>query len=300
MDMHRRLPPLNALRAFEAAGRHESFSRAAEELGVSHSAISRHVRGLEDRLTAQLFREESRGVSLSPAGAQFLAALTPAFDQIADAAEAFTEVDGRLRLHVEPIFATKWLMPRLPEFAEKHPKIEVQIEASELLADMSRFEADLAVRFFKEGVPDRLADLISDAPLYPYAAPGMLSRPLKDPRDLLQFKLYQDRRGDLWQQWFKAAGSDPALVPEMGFRMRSALCVEAAANRMGVILASSDVMEYEVHHGRLEQISDIAIRRGSYHLIYGEGVVRRRAVRAFRDWLLEASAGLRSDIRSAK
>lgn len=292
--MPRKLPPLNALRAFEAAGRHGSFTGAAEELGVSHSAISRHVRGLEDRLEVQFFRDEARGVSLTPAGAQYLAEISPALDSIADATEAFTaKASGRVRLNSEPIFATKWLMPRLPEFFALYPDVDLQIEASEALADMGRFEADLALRFFKEGCPDRPSDLISNAPIYPYAAPGMIEGELLRPEQILSYKLYQDRRGDLWQQWFAANGWDPVQVPTYAFRMRSALCVEAAVNRMGIILASSDVMEYEVETGRLVQISAVPIYRGSYHLLYGDGVARQRAVRVFRDWLIDASQDLR-------
>lgn len=120
--MSRRLPPLNALRAFDAAGRHESFTRAAGELGVSHSSISRHVRGLEDRLNVRLFRDQSRGVELTAAGARYLAVVSSALDQIAEATEALTErPSGTLVVNSEPFFAAKWLVPRLGDFPSGQP-----------------------------------------------------------------------------------------------------------------------------------------------------------------------------------
>ena len=141
------LPPLNALRAFEAAGRYESFSRAAEELGVSHSSISRHVRGLEDRLGIQLFRDLPRGLALSPEGASYLADISPALEAIAYATEALAEVPkGTVWVNSETLFATKWLVPRLPDFYAAHPGVEIRLEASRRLADVARYEADLNTR----------------------------------------------------------------------------------------------------------------------------------------------------------
>ena len=150
--MHRNLPPLNALRAFEAAGRHESFSRAAEELSVSHSAISRHVRGLEHRLGAQLFKEAARGVELTPAGRAYLEQVMPALDIIAQATDALAETPaGRVTVNSEPLFAAKVVIPRLADFYARHPEIDVRLDVSHTLADLERYEADLAIRFAWRG-----------------------------------------------------------------------------------------------------------------------------------------------------
>jgi len=143
------MPPLNALRAFEAAGRHESFSKAAEELGVAHSAISRHVRGLEHHLGAQLFRDLPRGVALTEVGARYLAWLTPAFDRIAEASEIFAEAPaGRIVVDSEALFAAKWLIPRLGDFYARFPEIDLRLDATRDLADLARYQADLAIRYF--------------------------------------------------------------------------------------------------------------------------------------------------------
>ena len=137
--MPRELPPLNALRAFEVAGRHNSFSGAAVELNVTHAAISRHVRGLEKRLGVQLFKTVSQGVDLTEAGAKYLRTITPALDQIAEATTAVScKSDRSILVSCEPTFAVKWLMPNLGSFEDAHPGIEVQVQSTPKLADVAR------------------------------------------------------------------------------------------------------------------------------------------------------------------
>lgn len=286
------LPPLNALRAFEAAGRHQSFSRAAEELGVSHSSISRHVRGLEDRLGVQLFRDLPRGLALSPEGAAYLAQVSPALESISFATEGLAEVpQGIVTVNSETLFATKWLVPRLDAFAAAHPEVEVRLEASRRLADVARYEADLAIRFVRPEARYPGSELISDAPLHPYAAPNLLSGPVADPRVLLNYPLRRDRTPGTWIKWFEIAGGvEPEKVTLSEWRMSSFLEVEAALTGQGVLLISDEVVSAEVAAGRLVQVSDIGFREGGYHLLHGEGVFRRKAVRVFRDWLLAETA----------
>jgi DNA-binding transcriptional LysR family regulator len=290
--MSRNLPPLNALRAFEAAGRHQSFSRAADELGVSHSSISRHVRGLEDRLGVQLFRDLPRGLALSDDGAAYLAQVSPALDAIAVATEMLAETpEGTVTVNAEPLFATKWLVPRLGGFGQQHPEVDIRLEASRHLADVARYEADLAIRFVPPGGRYPGAELLSDAPLHPYAAPGMLTGPLASPRDLLSYPLLRDRTGGSWDKWFALAGGvAPEDVPQFTWRMSSVLAVEAAISGQGVLLVSDEVVAGDVGAGRLVRVSDVGFRDGAYHLVRGEGVLRRKAVRVFRDWLLAETA----------
>lgn len=290
--MYRQLPPLNALRAFEAAGRHQSFSRAAEELGVSHSSISRHVRGLEDRLGVQLFRELSRGLELSRDGAAYLAQVMPALDAIAHATEGLAEVpQGTVTVNAETLFAAKWLIPRLGAFKALHPEVDIRLEASRRLADVTRYEADLAIRFVSPGAHYRGSELLSDAPLHPYASPDLLSEPVRTPRDLLKYPLLRDRTNGTWGAWFSLAGGVAAdEVSHPSWRMSSFLEVEAAINGQGILLVSDEVVAGEVAAGRLVKVWDVGFREGGYHLVQGEGVLRRKAVRVFRDWLIEQSA----------
>lgn len=298
IDMPRRLPPLNALRAFEAAGRHESFSRAADELGVSHSAISKHVRGLEDRLGAQLFREASRGVALTPAGRIYLAQLTPAFDSIAEATEEFSaKPSGTVHVNAETVFALKWLVPNLKRFKQANPEITVQLEASEVLIDIARYEADIAIRFFLDAPPQGNAPLISDCPIYPYAAPSLAAQIGDDPEKLLAFDLLRDRGGDPWVKWFTLIGrSDLAARVPQTRRMRAMLAIESVIAEQGVLLSSADNVMHDEAAGRLVRCFDQGFRQGSYHMLFGDGVLRRKPVRLFRDWLLADTAEFRDAV----
>ena len=295
--MPRNLPPLNALRAFEAAGRHQSFSRAAEELGVSHSAISRHVRGLELRLKARLFRDLPRGLELTRDGAVYLAHLSPAFDAIAEATDALTERPaGMITVNCEPMFATKWLIPNLGSFANRHPEIEIRLEASDALADVSRYATDVAIRYVHSGVPNQPATLLSNAALYPYASADLIAQPVTTPADLLAYPLLKDRHSDTWGHWFDLAGGvDPAAVPKPAWRMRAHLSLEMAIAGQGVILCSAEVVAGDVAAGRLIRVSSLGFQEGGYYLILAEGAPRRKAIRVFRDWIVTHSQSMRQD-----
>lgn len=294
--MPRQLPPLNALRAFEAAGRHESFTGAAQELGVSHSAISKHVRGLEDRLGAQLFREASRGVALTRDGAAYLAQLTPAFDTIAEATEAFdARPVGTVLVNVETMFALKWLMPNLKRFTDAYPEVNLEVDASEQLADIARYEADIAVRFFLAGAPEGNANLISNEKIHPYATPAIAARIGGDPEALLTVRLLRDRGGEPWVRWFDGLGRpDLAAQVPRERRIRALLAIEAAIAEQGVLLSSADNVKHDVDAGRLVKCFDYGFRQGSYHMLFGEGVLRRKPVRLFRDWLLAETRQFRT------
>jgi DNA-binding transcriptional LysR family regulator len=294
--MPRKLPPLNALRAFEAAGRHQSFSRAAQELGVSHSAISRHVRGLEHRLKVNLFRDLPRGLRLTRDGAAYLARLTPVFDTIAEATEALAEhPTGLVTLNCEPVFAFKWLIPILGDFQTRHPDVELRLEASQELADVAQYTTDLALRFYNSGSSDLPAALISNAWVYPYASPDLIKSPVTRPAQLLQYPLLRDRDSNTWRRWFALAGGvDPDAVPNPVWRVQALLALEAAITGQGVILCSQDVVARDVAAGRLVQVSDIGFQEGGYYLVHAERALRRKAARVFQEWILERSQSLRS------
>lgn len=288
--MQRPLPPLNALRAFEAAGRHQSFSRAADELRVSHSSISRHVRGLEDWLGAQLFRDLPRGVALTPDGAAYLADVSGALEQISTATDRLTaRPTGTLVVNAEPLFATKWLVPRLGDFHAAHPEIEVRLEASTGLADVARYEADIAIRFLAVAGSDPQAILLSDAPIYPYAAPTLIPVAPDDPADLLRYPRLRDRYKDTWAIWAELAGL-PAPDTDATWRMRAHLAIEAAVAGQGVYLVSSDVVANDVASGRLHRVSDIGFHDGGFYLVQAQGGARRKAIRVFSDWMLKQAA----------
>lgn len=293
--MARNLPPLNALRAFESAGRFESFSRAAEELGVSHSAISKHVRGLEHRLGSQLFRDVSRGVRLTSEGARYLAAVTPALDAIGEATDAFSEkAAGTVTVSSESVLAIKCVMPRLKQFYAQHPDIDVELEASPRIADMARYEADIALRFHGLDNPEPGEVLVSNAPLYPYASKDVAEDVAGDPERILRYRLLRDRNVDPWATWFTLAGHGTQYDQQTpSRRLRALLAHEAAVSGLGILLASSENASLDEADGRLHRVSNVGMRQGSYHMIFGDGVLRRKPVRIFRDWLLDVTAPFR-------
>ncbi|MEL6294136.1 MAG: LysR family transcriptional regulator [Pseudomonadota bacterium] len=292
--MSRALPPLNALRAFEAAGRHESFSRAAEELGVSHSAVSRHVRSLEHQLGAQLFRVAHPGVTLTPEGRAFLERVTPALDEISEATEAVGEAPaGRVIVSAETLFAQRVIAPRLVDFADRYPEIDLRIEASDTFADLDRYEADFAIRFLRDGTIDRATDLISDAPMFVYAAPGLFEQARPSASEIIGARRLQDRPADVWLRWARAAGiaTDDIALPT--WRLQASLAIVAAESGHGVYLSAADCVAGSCRAGTLRRVSDVCLREGTFHLIAQHGALRRRAQRLVREWLLDITQEFR-------
>lgn len=292
--MSRPLPPLNALRAFEAAGRHENFSRAAEELNVSHSAISRHVRGLEHRLGAALFRDLPRGLELTVEGRNYLSRVTVALDLISDATEDLGEApEGRITVSSEPLFALKVLMPRLKRFYEAFPDVEVHIEATNALADVDRYEADIALRFAFRGELDAPSDLISDTPLQVYAAPDLRPEGWTDPRQVIGCRRFKDRGADIWDRWGQLAGLAAGALPEPRKQLETELAFEAAVQGVGVYLGAGDCVKGELEAGRLIRCFDEGFRDGAMRLVQSTRARRHKAARAFREWMLDDTADLR-------
>lgn len=293
--MTRNLPPLNALRAFEAAGRHESFSKAADELNVAHSAVSRHVRGLEARLGVKLFRDLPRGVALTAEGKTYLERMVLALDLIAEATEDLTEAPvGKVVVNCEAFFAERFIVPRLSRFYAAFPEIDLRLETSDHLADVERYEADLAVRFAHSGRLSVPCDLLSNAAVYPFAAPEM-AHLLTEAEALLTVRRFRDRREDLWQTWFETIHITPVGVPEKSWRLQKTMAYEATLNGLGVLLCSEEVTSADVARGRLVKCSDHGLQDGAFFLVHGSRGVRRAAVRAFQEWLLEETAPFRSN-----
>lgn len=293
--MSRALPPLNALRAFDAAGRHGSFSRAADELGVSHSAISRHVRGLEARLGVALFRDLSRGVELTAEGRGYLERILPAFDAIAEATEDLSHTPrGQVTINSEPIFAQRFIMPRLARFHAMFPAVEVRLEASNRLANIEQYEADIAVRFARFGRLDVPSDLLSNAPISVYATPELAAQ-ITAPSDVLHVPRLRDRNNGTWELWFRAAGVETDGQTDAGWRPSTPLSYVAALEGHGVFLSSAEAVSHDVAMGRLVQCFDISIRDGAFFLVYGSRGLRHGAAKQVCRWLLEETAAFRPE-----
>lgn len=287
----RKLPPLNALRAFEAAARHLSFTAAADELHVTQAAISHQIRGLEERLGIALFRRTGRGVLLTDAAQLYLSEITAAFDRLAAATQRLTTQDanGVLNATVLPSFAAKWLLPRLGRFRAAHPEIDLRISSSMEIVDMTRGEFDLAIRGGLGRYPGMRVDLIARVTLFPVCSPALLegAHPLREPRDLRYHTLLHDEPRDLWRSWFNLVGItdiDPTRGP--GYS-DSSMVVQAAIEGQGVAIARSALAAADLAAGRLVRPFGQSLPGDyAYWLICPEATAERPKVAAFRDWVL--------------
>lgn len=290
--MTRRIAPLTALRAFEATARRRSVTDAATELGVTPGAVSQSVKALEAFLGRQLLTRTSRGLELTPHAAAALPGLTAAFDALADASRqlAGAERGGMLTVSAPPAFASKWLTPRLAEFADRNPEIDIRIDASMGLADFASEGVDLAIRFGAgrwSGLESRL--LMSES-VTPVCAPA-LAAAIKTPADLASQTLIHDEssRADEscpdWTMWLRAAGLDFDAARGPRFNQAN-LAIEAAVGGRGVVLAKRALAQDDLDAGRLVSPFDISTPlEFGYWIVYPPGKQRARPVQLFIAWV---------------
>jgi LysR family glycine cleavage system transcriptional activator len=309
-----RLPPLNALRAFESAARHLSFASAARELHVTPAAISHQVKGLEEHLGQRLFRRLKRGLELTRAGQVLQPGLSEGFGRLAAAIGELRldSEEGSLAVSVPSSFATRWLAPRLHRFVGAHPELDVRINASTRLIDPNSGEAepgglqagspvedaDIVVRFGTGDYPGFRVDRLLKVAVTPMCSPGLLAgaHPLRAPADLNHHVLihdnllYDDGR-PLWDAWFDAAGL-PGTDTSHGLRFSHAmLALEAAADGMGVALGMSVLADADLASGRLVAPLERSLPlKFAYYVVSGLDTAEREDVRAFRNWLLAEAA----------
>jgi LysR family transcriptional regulator, glycine cleavage system transcriptional activator len=287
------LPPLNALRAFEAAARHLSFTRAAEEIHVTQAAISHQVRKLEDYLDRKLFRRLHRQLVLTEDGQLFATAVREALQQLAQATERLTseQAAGYITVSLLPSFASRWLVPRLWRFRDRHPEVEVRLSAFEWLVDFERDGVDLAIRYGKGEWPGCNSRLLMHEKIFPVCSPALLDQvgPFSSPEALAQVNLLHDdyARQD-WKQWLKAAGTT-GVNARRGLRFsHTSLMLDAAESGQGVALAQAPLVEDDLRRGRLVRLFDIELDGDySYWVVSPVGAAENPAITAFRDWLLD-------------
>lgn len=309
--MSNRLPPLNALRAFESAARHLSFREAAKELHVTPAAISHQIKILEEQLGIPLFRRLTRAVELTEAGRSFLPRLSEAFESLAQAVSRLRaqENTSALAVNVPPSFAAKWLMPRLHRFVAACPDIDIRIIASMGLVDARRKDGALPVlnendrsdnygidiRFGLGNYPRHQVDKLFSVSFTPLCSPHLLEglRPLKKPADLRYHLLLHDDMQDIneewpnWDQWFRAAGVENAETSRGAHFSHPILGLEAAVDDMGVALGVKELAANDLAAGRLVAPFDIDLQVDSaYYLVISQSFAERPRVKLFRDWLL--------------
>lgn len=293
--MKRTLPPLNGLRAFEAAARHMSFTDAADELSVTQAAISHQVRGLEQRLGLKLFVRRNRSLLLSEAGQAYLPAVRSAFDQLNEATEKLLQKDrgGHLTVTTTSSFAVKWLVPRLGGFQRANPEIDVRVSTGTSLVDFSREDVDIGIRYGRGQWPNLTAERLVAEDVMPVCAPSLVKGPngLRKPADLKRFTLLHiGNFPDDWQVWLTAAGVK-GVDATRGVSFDFALAAyQAAMDGLGVALGRNPLVEPDLKAGRL--VVPFEFKRSSefaYYLVYPPEAIRRRKIKAFRDWVVSLS-----------
>ncbi len=291
--MARSLPPLNALRAFEAAARHLSFTLAAEELHVTQAAVSHQVKGLEDHLGVALFRRLPRRLYLTEEGQALLPELTAGFDRLA---QAVTRVGrqgqaGPLAVTLLTTFALGWLVPRLPRFQLKHPEIDVQLNTSARIVDFAREEVDCGVRHGLGNWPGVSMLRVMDSYLTPLCPPELAGR-LRRYEDLAHVPVVHALGPtDEWASWLRAVGL-PDLPLARGPAFDSTMIAVQAAMR-GPAVAIGDPRFYptELESGRLVQPFECVIpEEKAWWFVCLPAMEGRPKIRAFRDWLIEEAA----------
>lgn len=300
--MLRRLPPLNALKAFEAAARHESFTRAAEELCVTQGAVSHQVKALEAELGIKLFNRERQRLVITDAGREYLNVVRDAFDRVAVGTERLLQrqSSGVLTVSTSPDFAAKWLVNRLGRFAEEHPTIDLRVSATLHHVDFAREDVDLAVRHGDGNWPGLDVVRLSAEHLFAVCSPKLLAgrNRLAKPADLLKFPLlHVDSRKD-WAKWLEAAGVDGGELSHGPVLNRESMVIDAAIDGQGVALARTTLVASDLINGRLVRPLDEELRLPkTYWIICPKATTTLPKIVTFRKWLLAEAA---SDLTELK
>jgi LysR family transcriptional regulator, glycine cleavage system transcriptional activator len=288
--MRRRLPPLNALPSFEAAARYLSFSRAADELHVTHGAVSRAIRNLEDHLGVQLMIRASRSVQLTPAGVTFAAEIRDVLEHLAAATSAASgQTSGMVNVSTIDSFAARWLMPRLFRFRQAHSDIDVRVATSERITDLISDGIDIAIRCGGGQYPGLTAELLMTEDHFPVCSPKLTKgrHPLRKPADLARHTLLHDVFTVDWAMWLHSVGLDN-IDPHRGPTFLSSdHAIQAAVRAEGVVLGRSALVADELAAGRLVRPFKLSLPAGfAYYVVYPPRALRRPSVKAFRDWLM--------------
>ena len=290
------LPPLSALRAFEAAARQMSFSKAADELHVTPAAISHQIHALEQDLGVKLFHRLNRSIELTASARVLLPGLTEAFAGIQSSVRRLRAHNdtGTLTVTASPSFAAKWLVLRLHRFQELCSEVDVRISATDDVVDLTKGDFDIAIRYGTGNYPGLDVELLFTNEVFPACSPQLLTTgpPLRTPDDLPLHNLIHDQaieRDPLvptWPMWLKAAGVKS--IPEIsGLSFNNMhLALDAAIAGHGVVLAQSTIAAADLATGRLVRLFSLALPdQFAYYIVTAPGTLERPKVRSFRDWL---------------
>jgi LysR family glycine cleavage system transcriptional activator len=293
--MSRKLPPLKSLRYFDAAAKSLSFTRAAAELFVTQSAVSHQVKALEEYLGVALFIRKNRRLHLTEEGQTYWPAVRKIFEQLADATEQLKSsgASGPLTVSVAPSFAVTWLVPRLNQFNERFPDIDVRMKADDELADFVRDDVDMQIFYgHQEDYSDDLySQCLLEEKLFPVCSPDLLQgrrRPLESPNDLRYHNLLHDESIDEWKSWLKLAGVEGVNLNTGTIFSHSNLVLQAARYGQGIAIGHSVLAQSDIELGRLVKLFDIELTAPfSYDIVCPEAWSEKPKIKAFREWLIE-------------
>ena len=288
-----RLPPMQALRAFEAAARTRSLTRAAESLHLTHSAISHQIKSLETDFGVRLVERAGRGIRLTDEGERFATRVRAVLSDLGDAVREVTERANprQLRVSVIPSFAARWLLPRIGKFFAKHPEIDLDVIANNALADFKRDDVDVGIRHGLGDWPGLVSEHFLDDTTFPVCSPHLNNGRLPShPADLSRYTLLRSE-GESWKSWFEAAGLDwpePTRGPAFS---DSSHTMQAAIDGQGVAPARSSLLGNDVHNGVLVRLFDIVVSLPrKYFLVYPPRLVDSPKLAPFRQWLFDEVA----------
>ncbi|HVF62460.1 MAG TPA: transcriptional regulator GcvA [Casimicrobiaceae bacterium] len=283
---------MQALRAFEAAAREKSLTRAAHDLHLTHGAISHQIKALEDALGVRLVERAGRGIRLTDEGERFAIRVRAAFGELAGAvAEIAQRANPRtVRVTAMPSFTARWLLPRIGRFSAAHPGFDLDIRATEALVDLNREDVDLGIRYGRGHYRDLITEYLMDDAFFPVCSPSIAGGVPKRPSDLARYPLLRSD-DEFWQQWFRAVGLDWPEPTRGTFFNDSSHLMQAAVAGQGVALARRSLLGEDLKNGLLVKPFDAELPSPlRYYLVYPQRLKDSPKLDAFRSWLHEELA----------
>ncbi|NHB92433.1 transcriptional regulator GcvA [Photorhabdus cinerea] len=294
--MSKRLPPLNALRVFDAAARHLSFTKAAEELFVTQAAVSHQMKSLEDFLGLKLFRRRNRSLLLTEEGQSYYLDIKEIFTSINEATRKLQarSAKGALTVSLSPSFAIQWLVPRLSGFNLAYPGIDVRIQAVDREEDKLADDVDVAIFYGRGNWPGLRTDRLYAEYLLPVCSPTLLTgeNPLKTPADLARHTLLHDSSRRDWQAYVRQLDMQQQINVQQGpIFSHSAMVIQAAVHGQGVALANNVMARTEIDAGRLVcPFNDVLVSKNAFYLVCHDSQAELGKIAAFRQWVLAQAA----------
>ncbi len=293
--MRRRLPSLNALKAFEATARHESFTKAAVELCVTQGAVSQQVKGLESELGVRLFSRERQRLIITDAGRSYLEVVRDAFDRLGMGTERLLQrqKSGTLTITTSPNFAAKWLVHRLGRFSAAHPGIDLRVSASVQHIDFAREDIDLAIRHGDGNWPGMHVTQLCTEKLFPVCSPKFLSGSdtLRSPRDLKHHTLLHTNGTGDWENWLGRTGVDGVDFKHGVVFNQASMTIDAAVDGQGVALARTGLASSDLISGRLVRPFKQALEAPyAFWIVCPKSAAELPKISTFRSWLLKEAA----------